>query len=67
MRYLALVALLAFLAVPVLSGCGDTGKTTPKPDTTKKAPEKAGEKAPEAPPAPPATPPATPPAAPATK
>ena len=39
MRYLALVALLAFLVVPFTVGCQ---KETPKPATPKTAGEKAG-------------------------
>jgi hypothetical protein len=35
MRYLALVALLAFLAVPFMAGCGDTAKPAPKTTTGK--------------------------------
>ena len=55
MRYLALVALLAFLAVPFMAGC-DSGKAPTKaPEKAPvKAPEKAGEKAPDAVPAAPA-------------
>ena len=68
MRYLALVALLAFLAVPFLAGC--SGKTeAPKP--VEKAKEKPVEGAKPVEPAAPAAPatPAAPdaPAAPAPK
>jgi len=68
MRYLALVALLAFLVVPFAVGCQ---KETPKPATKPEAAKKAETpKAPEAPAAPatpvaPAAPaPETPPAPP---
>jgi hypothetical protein len=54
MRYLALVALLAFLAVPFMAGCAEKAPTKAPEKAPAKAPEKAGEKAPEA--APPAVP-----------
>jgi hypothetical protein len=64
MRYLALVALLAFLAVPFLAGCAEKPAPAPKPPVEKKA----GPTTPPAPPAPAPTEPAPPaPPAPAPK
>ncbi|MCX5654568.1 MAG: hypothetical protein NTY65_07990 [Planctomycetota bacterium] len=56
MRYLALVALLAFLAVPFMAGCAEKAPTKAPEKAPVKAPEKAGEKAPDVVPAAPAAP-----------
>jgi PBP1b-binding outer membrane lipoprotein LpoB len=66
MRYLALVALLAFVMVPFLAGCSEK-PAAPKPVEKDKAPVVAPEKVPDAPKAPdaPAAPVAPKPAEPA--
>jgi hypothetical protein len=65
MRYLALVALLAFLAVPFLAGCAEKAPTPPKEKPPVK--EKVTPETPPAPAPPAPAPPAPAPAPPATK
>jgi hypothetical protein len=59
MRYLALVALLAFLAVPFLAGCSEKPATPAKPAAGKPEAGKTEAGKPETPPAMPSTTPET--------
>jgi len=69
MRYLALVALLAFLAVPFLAGCTEKGATPvkEKPPVKEKAKETTPPPITPAPETPAPTPTPTPPPEPVTK